>query len=153
MGPFEKRDKTTAHEINIENKLECMKRIDNIANLSLDMGEHTRRENISATNVRNNDRSWNVTFAMLVEYVCENFRLPSQVDGPIADNGKTKLGQWYANERRRAHTTARGVCMQGMKEITSILYNGRHLCNHGPNDRIRVKNMAQNIHPAQNIQR
>jgi hypothetical protein len=29
---------------------------------------------------------------MLVEYVGENFRLPSQVDGPIADNGKTKLG-------------------------------------------------------------
>jgi hypothetical protein len=117
------------HEINIENKLECMKRIEDIANLANDMGELISRAKHSATNVSNNDRSWNATFAMLVEYVGENFRLPSQVDGPIADNGKTKLGGWCANERRKAHTTARGVCMQGMKEITSILLNAAVLLN------------------------
>ena len=75
------------HEINIENKLECMKRIEDIANLANDMGELISRAKHSAMNVSNNDQSWNATFAMLVEYVGENFRLPSQVDGPTTVNG------------------------------------------------------------------
>ena len=45
------------HEINIENKLECMKRIEDIANLANDMGELISRAKHSATNVSNNDRS------------------------------------------------------------------------------------------------
>jgi hypothetical protein len=59
---------------------------------------------------------------MLVEYVGENFKLPSQKDGPTSVNGKSKLGVWYINERNNSHTTARGDHMQGMKAIVSILY-------------------------------
>ena len=57
---------------------------------------------------------------MLVEYVGDNFRLPSQVDGPTTVNGKTKLGKWYSRERNKSFTTARGVRMQGMKAIKSV---------------------------------
>jgi hypothetical protein len=80
------------HEINIENKVECMKRIADIANLSLNMSELIHRENISATKISNNDLSWDANFTKLVEYVGENFRLPSQVDGPTTVTGKQKLG-------------------------------------------------------------
>jgi hypothetical protein len=110
------------HEINIENKMECMKRIANILNLGKDMNELTRREKISATKISNNDQSWDANFAMLVEYVGENFRLPSRVDGPTVVNGKQKLGVWYNYESKRQSTPARGVCIQGMKVIKSILY-------------------------------
>jgi hypothetical protein len=90
------------HEINIENKMECMKRIANIANLGKDMSELTHRENISTTLISNTDLSWEANFAKLVEYVGDNFRLPSQVDGPTTVNGKTKLGKWYNCERKRS---------------------------------------------------
>ena len=60
------------HEINIENKVECMKRIADIANLGNDMGELNRGNNISAMQISNNDISWDANFAMLVEYVGEN---------------------------------------------------------------------------------
>jgi hypothetical protein len=63
----------------------------------------------------------------MVEYVGENFRLPSQVDGPTTVNGKTKLGRWYNIEMKRSFTTARGVRMQGMKAIKSVLYSGNNL--------------------------
>jgi hypothetical protein len=111
------------HEINIENKVECMKRIADIANQSLDMSKLTHQENITATKISNNDLSWDANFAKLVEYVGENFRLPSQVEGPTTVTGKQKLGMWCSNERNKSHTTARGDRMQGMKAITSILYN------------------------------
>jgi hypothetical protein len=60
------------HEINIENKLECMKRIADIVNLGNDMGELNRGKNISTTQISNNDISWDANFAMLVEYVGKN---------------------------------------------------------------------------------
>ena len=75
------------HEIYIENKVESLKRIADIANLSLDMREIIRREKISAANIRNNDISWDTTFAMLVEYVGENFKamaLPSMILREVA---------------------------------------------------------------------
>ena len=50
----------------------CMKRIADIANLGNDMGELNRGKNISATQISNNDISWDANFAMLVEYVGEN---------------------------------------------------------------------------------
>jgi hypothetical protein len=58
------------------------------------MIEITRRENITAKLVSYNYQSWNATFAMLVEYVGQHFKLPSQRDGPTAFNSKTKLGKW-----------------------------------------------------------
>ena len=57
---------------------------------------------------------------------------------PTSDNGKTKLGKWYINERNKPHTTARGVRMQGMKAIVSILYNGNR-------EKIRVKKMISEL--------
>ena len=129
------------HEINIENKVESLKRIADIANLSLDMSELTRREKITATQISNNDISWDANFAMLVEYVGENFKLPSQKDGPTTVNSKSKLGVWYKNERYKSHTTARGVRIQGMKAIISILYSGNNLHKLGDSsgEKIRVK--------------
>ncbi len=55
-------------------------------NIKGHLGE-TCRENISITKISNNDLSWDANFAKLVEYVGENFRLPSQVDGPTTVNG------------------------------------------------------------------
>ena len=52
--------------------MESLKRIADIANLSLDMSELNRREKITATQISNNDISWDANFAMLVEYVGEN---------------------------------------------------------------------------------
>jgi hypothetical protein len=118
----EKEGTKQLHEINIENKMECMKRIADIANLGNEMGKLNRGKNISATQISNNDISWDANFAMLVEYVGENFRLPSRVDGPTVVNGKQKLGVWYNYESKRQSTPARGVCIQGMKVIKSILY-------------------------------
>jgi hypothetical protein len=140
------------HEINIENKMESMKRIADIANLSLDMSKLKKDENIisrakhSATIVSNNDRSWNATFAMLVEYVGENFRLPFQRDGPTAVNDKTKLGKWYNTVRNKSHTTARGDRMLVMKAITAIMYNGNRLRNNlGPSVKNNVKKMISEL--------
>ncbi len=139
------------HEINIENKMESMKRIADIANLSLDMSKLKKSENIitrakqSATNISKSDRSWNANFAMLVKYVGENFRLPHCKDGPTAVNDKTKLGMWYSKERNKSHTTARGDRMLVMKEITSILYSGRHLRNLGPSVKNNVKKMISEL--------
>ena len=127
------------HDINIENKVESLKKIADIANLSLDMSEITRREKISAAHISNSDISWDTNFAMLVEYVGENFKLPSQkVNG-------SKLGKWYNTERNRSHTTARGDCMQGMKAIVSILYNRSHLRKLGSDEKIRVKKMISEL--------
>ena len=68
--------------------MESLKRIAVIANLSLDMSELTRREKITAAQISNNGIiSWDANFAMLVEYVGENFKLP--------DQRKSKLGKWY----------------------------------------------------------
>jgi hypothetical protein len=133
------------HEINIENKVESLKRIADIANLSLDMSELTRREKITATQISNNDLSWDASFAKVVEYVGENFKQPSSVDRPTSDNGKTKLGKWYINERNKSHTTARGVRMQGMKAIVSILYNynGNRLRKLGSDEKFRVKKLIR----------
>jgi hypothetical protein len=140
------------HEINIENKMESMKRIADFANLSLDMNKLKKDENIisrakhSATNVSNNDRSWNANFAMLVEYVGEHFRIPCQRDGPTAVNDETKLGKWYSRERNKSFTTARGDRMLVMKDITSILYSGRHLRNNlGPCVKNNVKKMISEL--------
>ena len=139
------------HEINIENKMESMKRIADIANLSLDMSKLKKSENIisrakhSATNISKSDRSWNANFAMLVKYVGQHFKLPHCKDGPTAVNGKTKLGKWYSNERNKSHTTARGDRMLVMKEITSILYTGRHLRNLGPSVKNNVKKMISEL--------
>jgi hypothetical protein len=74
--------------------------------------------------ISNNDISWDTNFAKLVEYARENFRLPCQMDGPTTVTSKQKLGKWYAHERGRSSTTARGVCIQGMKSMISILYSG-----------------------------
>jgi len=114
----EKEGTKQLHEINIENKMESLKRIAEIANLSLDMSEVIRGKKITATQISNNDINWNANFAMLVEYVGENFKLPKQC--------KSKLGIWYCHERNNSHTTARGVRIQGMKAIVSILFN--HSC-------------------------
>jgi hypothetical protein len=70
-----KEETKQLHEINIENKMECMKRIANIANLSLDMSELTHQEKITTTLISKNDQSWDAHFAMLVEYVDENFKV------------------------------------------------------------------------------
>ena len=148
----EKEGTKQLHEINIENKMESMKRIADIANLSLDMSKLKKDENIisrakhSATIVSNNDRSWNATFAMLVEYVGENFRLPFQRDGPTAVNNKTKLGKWYNTVRNKSHTTARGDRMLVMKAITAIMYNGNRLRNNlGPSVKNNVKKMISEL--------
>jgi hypothetical protein len=127
--------------------MESLKRIAVIANLSLDMSELTRREKITATQISNNDLSWDASFAKVVEYVGENFKQPSSVDRPTSDNGKTKLGKWYINERNKSHTTARGDRMLVMKEITSILYigRGRHLRNLGPSVKNNVKKMISEL--------
>jgi hypothetical protein len=133
------------HEINIENKVESLKRIPDIANLGNDLTEITCREKITATNISMNDQSWNANFAMLVEYVSENFRLPSQKDGPTSVNGKSKLGMWYINERNNSHTTAKGDCMQGMKAIVSILYNRSRPRILGSDEKIRVKKIISEL--------
>ena len=125
------------HEINIENTVESLKRIADIANLSLDMSEITRREKISATHISNSNKSWEATFSMLVEYVGENFKLPEQ--------RKTKLGMWYVNERNLSHTTAREVRMQGMKAIVSFMYNRSRLRKLGSDEKIRVKKMISEL--------
>ena len=141
----EKEGTKQLHEINIENKMESLKRIANIVNLSLDMSELTRREKITATQISNNDLSWDANFAKLVEYVGENFKQPSQKDGPTAVNGKSKLGKWYHNEKGKSFTTARGVYMQGMKVIVSILYDRSRLRKLGSDEKIRVKNMISEL--------
>ena len=89
----EKEGTKQLHEINIENKMECMKRIADIANLGNEMGKLNRGKNISATQISNNDISWDANFAMLVEYVGENFRLSCQRNGPTAVNDKNKIGE------------------------------------------------------------
>jgi hypothetical protein len=89
----EKEGTKQLHEIKIENKMECMKRIADIANLGNEMGKLNRGKNISATQISNNDISWDANFAMLVEYVGENFRLPCQRNGPTAVNDKNKIGE------------------------------------------------------------
>jgi hypothetical protein len=63
----EKEGTKQLHEINIENKMESLKRIADNANLSLDISELTRREKMTATKISNNDISWNANFVMLVE--------------------------------------------------------------------------------------
>ena len=76
--------------------MESLKRIAVIANLSLDMSELTRREKITAAQISNNGIiSWDANFAMLVEYVGENFKLP--------DQRKSKLGKWYNKMKRENH--------------------------------------------------
>jgi hypothetical protein len=137
MGPPAKEGTKQLHEINIENKMESLKRIADIANLGLDMSELTRREKITAAHISNNDRSWDANFAMLVEYVGENFKLP--------DQRKSKLGKWYNNEKGKSSTTARGVCMQGMKAIVSILYKSSRLRKLGSDEKIRVKKMISEL--------
>jgi hypothetical protein len=74
---------------------------------------------------------------MLVEYVGENFKLP--------DQRKSKLGKWYNNEKGKSSTTARGVCMQGMKAIVSILYKSSRLRKLGSDEKIRVKKMISEL--------
>ena len=133
----EKEGTKLLHEINIENKMESLKRIADIANLSLDMSEVIRGKNTSATKISNNDISWDANFAMLVEYVGENLKLP--------DDRKSKLGKWYTNERKVAYTTARGGRIQGMKAIVSILYNRSHLRKLGSDEKIRVKKMISEL--------
>ena len=125
------------HEINIENKVESLKRIADIANLSLDISELTRREKFSATIISNNDINWNANFAGVVEYVGEHFKLP--------DQRKSELGMWYSSERKRSITTARGDRMQSLKAIVSILYNRNHLRQLGSDEKIRVKKMISEL--------
>ena len=114
--------------------MESLKRIANIANLSLDMSELNQ---ITATQTSNNDISWDANFAMLVEYVGENFKLPEQ--------SKSKLGKWYTNEKGRSSTTARRVHIQGMKAIISILNNCSRLRKLGSDEKIRVKKMISEL--------
>jgi hypothetical protein len=133
------------HEINIENKVESLKKIANIANLSLEMSAVIHAKNSSITKISNNDPRWEANFAKLVEYVGENFRLPSQVDGPTIVTGKQKLGKWYGAERNKSQTTARGDRMQGMKAITSILYHVNRLRKLGSDEKIRVKKMISEL--------
>jgi hypothetical protein len=125
------------HEINIENKVESLKRIADIANLSLDISELTRREKFSATIISNNDINWNANFAGVVEYVGEHFKLP--------DQRKSELGMWYSSERKRSITTARGDRMQSLKAIVSILYNRNHLRQLGSDEKIRVKKIISEL--------
>ena len=125
------------HEINIENKVESLKRIADIANLSLDISELTRREKFSATIISNNDINWNANFAGVVEYVGEHFKLP--------DQRKSELGMWYSSERKRSITTARGDHMQSLKAIVSILYNRSHLRQLGSDEKISVKKMISEL--------
>ncbi len=125
------------HEINIENKVESLKRIADIANLSLDMSKITRHEKISVTRISYNDINWNTNFAGVVEYVGEHFRLP--------DRRKSELGKWYSNERNRSHTTARGDRIKAMKAIVSILYNHSHLRQLGSDKKISVKKMSSEL--------
>ena len=49
------------------------------------MSELTHREKIAAKSVIT--LSWDASFAKLVEYVGENFKQPSSVEGPTSDNG------------------------------------------------------------------
>jgi hypothetical protein len=133
------------HEINIENKVESLKKIANIANQSLVMSAVIHAKNSSITKISNNDLRWEANFAKLVEYVGKYLKLPSQVDGPTAVTGKQKLGMWYGAERNKSHTTARGDRMQGMKAITSILYHVNRLRKLGSDEKIRVKKMISEL--------
>jgi hypothetical protein len=92
----EKEGTKQLHEINIENKVESLKRIAVIANLGKDLSEITCRENMTATKISNNDMNWNANFAMLVGHVGENFRLP--------DQRTSKLAKWYTSERNKSRT-------------------------------------------------
>jgi hypothetical protein len=133
----EKEGTKQLHEIVIENKAESLRKISVIAKQVKDLIEITRQENAAATKIRNNDIRWNERFAELVEYVSENFKLPSQRE--------SKLGGWYRDERNKSLTTARGDRMQRMKAIVSILYKGTHLRKLGSDEKIRVKEMISDL--------
>ena len=125
------------HEINIENKVEGLKKIANIVNQSLVMSEVIRGKNYGATRISNNDINWNANFAGVVEYVGENFRLPSQKE--------SKLGKWYSDEKNKLLTTARGDRMQSMNVIVSILYNRSRLRQLRSDEKISVKKMISEL--------
>jgi hypothetical protein len=133
------------HEINIENKVESLKKIANIANQSLVMSAVIHAKNSSITKISNNDLRWEANFAKLVEYVGKYLKLPSQVDGPTAVTGKQKLGMWYGAERNKSHTTARGDRMLVMKAIVSILYNRSRPRILGSDEKIRVKKIITEL--------
>ena len=133
-----KEETKQLHEIDIENKVESLRKISYIANLANDMSEITRRENIGATRISITDKKWNAKFAELVAYVGENFKLPTTHD--------SELGRWYNNERKRTFTTARADRMQSMKAIKSILYNKTRLRKQlGSDDTMKVKKMISEL--------
>ena len=85
----------------------------------------------------NNDINWNEKFAMLVESIGENLKLP--------DHCTSELGKWYTNERKVSFTTARRVQMEGMKTIVSILYNHSRLRKLGSDEKIIMKKMISEL--------
>ena len=101
------------------------------------MSEVVRGKNSGATRISNNDINWNANFAGVVEYVGENFRLPSQKE--------SKLGKWYSDEKNKSLTTARGDRMQSMNVIVSILYNRSRLRQLRSDEKISVKEMISEL--------
>jgi hypothetical protein len=136
----EKEGTKQLHEIHIENKVENLKRIADIANLGLEMCEVIRGKKSGATRISNNDNDWNANFAEVVEYIDENLRLPTQKE--------SKLGKWYSYQKSKSLTTAcqdRVDRVKSLNAIVSILYNGSHLRQLRSDEKNSVKKMISEL--------
>ena len=136
----EKEGTKQLHEIHIENKVENLKRIANIAKLGLEMCEVIRGKKSGATRFSNNDNYWNAKFAEVVEYIDENLRLPTQKE--------SKLGKWYSYQKSKSLTTAcqdRVDRVKSLNAIVSILYNGSHLRQLRSDEKNSVKKMISEL--------
>jgi hypothetical protein len=133
----EKEGTKQLHEIHIENKVENLKRIADIANHGTEMSMVIRGKKSGATRISNNDNNWNANFAEVVEYIDENLRVPSQKE--------SKLGKWYSKEKRQSLTTARGDRMESLNAIVSILYNRSRLRQLRSDEKNSVKKMISEL--------
>ena len=133
----EKEGTKQLHEIHIENKVENLKRIADIANLGLEMCEVIRGKKSGATRISNNDNDWNANFAEVVEYIDENLRVPSQRE--------STLGMWLSVQKSKSLTTARGDRMKSLNAIVSILYNRSRLRQLRSDEKNSVKKMISEL--------
>jgi hypothetical protein len=133
----EKEGTKQLHEIHIENKVEKLKRIADIANLGLEMCEVIRGKKSGATRISNNDNDWNANFAKVVEYIDENLRVPSQRE--------STLGMWLSVQKNKSLTTARGDRMKSLNAIVSILYNRSRLRQLRSDEKNSMKKMISEL--------
>ena len=133
----EKEGTKQLHEIHIENKVEKLKRIADIANLGLEMCEVIRGKKSGATRISNNDNNWNANFAEVVEYIDENLRVPSQRE--------STLGMWLSVQKNKSLNTARGDRMKSLNAIVSILYNRSRLHQLRSDEKNSVKKMISEL--------